>query len=372
MMLPMENSQTTMIREMDTTGIHGPFNICPTSPKESFVKVAFFDTHGFERAIFQKANERSHHDLVFFETRLTEQTANLASGYLCVCAFVNDRLDKKALQTLAAGGTRLIALRSAGFNQVDLASAQSLGIRVVRVPEYSPHAVAEHAVALILSLNRKIHRAYNRVREGNFSLNGLVGFDLNKKTVGVIGTGRIGTVMAKILSGFGCQVIAHDFVQNPKLIEIGVQYVALDEILRNSDIISLHVPLTPQTRHLIDEQALALTKPGIMLINTGRGALIDTGALIKSLKSGHIGSAGLDVYEEEEGLFFEDLSGQILQDDKLARLLTFPNVLLTSHQAFLTEEALRNIAEVTLQNISDFENGNALKNEVGAEKHSVK
>lgn len=336
------------------------------------MKVAFFDTHGFERDIFQKANKRFHHQIAFFETRLTDQAVNLASGYPCVCAFVNDRLDNKTLRALSAGGTRLIALRSAGFNHVDLASAQALGLRIVRVPEYSPHAVAEHAVALILSLNRKIHRAYNRVREGNFSLDGLVGFDLNKKTVGIIGTGRIGSVLAKILKGFECHVIAYDSVQNPKLIEMGVQYVALDELLRKADIISLHVPLTPKTRHLIDEKALALIKPGVMLINTGRGALIDTHALIKSLKSGHIGYAGLDVYEEEEGLFFEDLSEQILQDDQLARLLTFPNVLLTSHQAFLTEEALGNIAQVTLQNILEFENGNDLKNEVCAEKHLVK
>jgi D-lactate dehydrogenase len=237
------------------------------------------------------------------------------------------------------------------------------------VPEYSPHAVAEHAVALVLSLNRKIHRAYNRVREGNFSLDGLVGFDLYQKTVGVIGTGRIGFVFAKILSGFGCNLIAHDLVQDPKLIEMGVRYVAIDEILRKSDIISLHVPLTPKTRYLIDDRALSLTKPGVMLINTGRGALIDTRALIKYLKSGHIGSAGLDVYEEEEGLFFEDLSEQILQDDKLARLLTFPNVLLTSHQAFLTQQALEKIAQVTLLNISEFENGNELENEVSAEKY---
>lgn len=330
------------------------------------MKIAFFDTHGFERAVFQKANEISQHEIAFFETRLTDQTANLASGYPCVCVFVNDRLDEKSLRALSAGGTRLIALRSAGFNHVDLASAQTLGLRVVRVPEYSPHAVAEHAVALILSLNRKIHRAYNRVREGNFSLDGLVGFDLNKKTVGIIGTGRIGSVMAKILNGFGCNVIVHDFVQSPKLVEMGVQYVALDELLQKSDIISLHLPLTPKTQYLIDERALTLTKPGFMLINTGRGALIDTRALIKSLKSGHIGYAGLDVYEEEEGLFFEDLSEQILQDDKLARLLTFPNVLLTSHQAFLTNEALENIAQITLQNISEFENGNNLKNEVCA------
>ncbi|MGE3975862.1 MAG: 2-hydroxyacid dehydrogenase [Bdellovibrionales bacterium] len=336
------------------------------------MKIAFFDTHGFERAIFQKANESSQNEITFFETRLTEQTANLASGYPCVCAFVNDRLDKKTLQSLAGGGARLIALRSAGFNHVDLDSAQTLGLRIVRVPEYSPHAVAEHAVALILSLNRKIHRAYNRVREGNFSLDGLVGFDLYKKTVGVIGTGRIGFVMAKILSGFGCNVIAHDFVQSPKLVAMGVRYVTIDELLQKSDIISLHVPLTPQTRYLINERALALTKSGVMLINTGRGALIDTRALIKSLKSGHVGYAGLDVYEEEEGLFFENLSEQILQDDKLARLLTFPNVILTSHQAFLTEEALGNIAQVTLQNISEFESGKNLKNEVCAKKHLVK
>ncbi|MEK6555199.1 MAG: 2-hydroxyacid dehydrogenase, partial [Bdellovibrionota bacterium] len=314
----------------------------------------------------------SQHDITFFETPLTDQTANLASGYACVCAFVNDRLDEKTLQALSAGGTQLIALRSAGFNHVDLAAAQTLGLRVVRVPEYSPHAVAEHAVALILSLNRKIHRAYSRVREGNFSLDGLVGFDLYKKTVGVIGTGRIGSVMAKILRGFECQVIAHDIVQNPKLLEMGVEYVDLDQLLRRSEIISLHVPLTPQTRYLVNERTLALTQPGVMLINTGRGALIDTRALIKYLKSGHIGYAGLDVYEEEEGLFFEDLSEQILQDDKLARLLTFPNVLLTSHQAFLTKEALGNIAQVTLKNISEFEDGSDLKNEVCAERHLVK
>ncbi|OFZ28299.1 MAG: hydroxyacid dehydrogenase [Bdellovibrionales bacterium RIFCSPHIGHO2_01_FULL_40_29] len=332
------------------------------------MKIAFFDTHGFEKPIFQKENEKFQHEISFFETRLTEQTANLAANYSCVCAFVNDGLDKKTLQVLSTGKTRLIALRSAGFNHVDLASARALGFRVVRVPEYSPYAVAEHAMALILSLNRKIHRAYNRVREGNFSLDGLVGFDLNKKTVGVIGTGRIGSVMAKILVGFGCHVVAYDSVQNLTLQKLGVQYTSLDELLQKSDIISLHVPLTPKTRHLIDERALALTKPGVMLINTGRGALIDTHALIASLKSEHVGYAGLDVYEEEEGLFFEDFSEKILQDDQLARLLTFPNVLLTSHQAFLTKEALENIAQVTLQNISEFENKTDLSNEIGLER----
>lgn len=330
------------------------------------MKIAFFDTHGFEKPVFEKTNKSFHHEFTFFEARLNSATANLAVGYKCVCAFVNDRLDQQTLKSLASGGTQLIALRSAGYNHVDLAAAKSLGLRVVRVPEYSPHAVAEHAIALLLSLNRKIHRAHNRVREGNFSLDGLVGFDLYKKTIGVIGTGRIGSVMAKILRGFECNVLAHDFEPNAQLLAVGVQYVDLNDLLKKSDIISLHVPLTPKTHHLIDEKALALTRPGVILINTGRGALIDTQALIKFLKSGHIGSAGLDVYEEEEGLFFEDLSGHILQDDQLARLLTFPNVLLTSHQAFLTQEALDKIARVTLQNISDFENSQSLSNEVGA------
>jgi D-lactate dehydrogenase len=227
-------------------------------------------------------------------------------------------------------------------------------------------------VTLILSLNRKIYRAYNRVREGNFSLVGLVGFDLHKKTIGIVGTGKIGSVMAEILNGFGCQILAYDTKQNPALIKAGVQYVELKELLQKSEIISLHVPLTPETRYMIDDKALSLTKVGVMIINTGRGALIDTRALIQALKSGHVGSAGLDVYEEEEGVFFENLSDQILQDDQLARLLTFPNVLLTSHQAFLTEEALENIARTTLQNITDFEHGIKLMNEVCAERNLKK
>ena len=336
------------------------------------MKIAFFDTHQFERSIFETENKTFNHEITFFENRLTEQSANLAAGYPCICAFVNDRLTSQTLRKLSDGGTRLIALRSAGFNHVDLVSARDLGLKIVRVPEYSPHAVAEHAVALVLSLNRRIHRAYNRVREGNFSLDGLVGFDLYKKTVGIIGTGRIGSVMCKIMTGFGCQVLAYDQKQDPALVELGVQYVNRDELLKKSNIISLHVPLTPETRHLIGEKELSITKPGVMLINTGRGALIDTRALIQSLKSGHLGSAGLDVYEEEEGIFFENLSEQILQDDQLARLLTFPNVLLTSHQAFLTEEALGNIAQTTLRNITDFENKQILTNEVSAEKHLKK
>jgi D-lactate dehydrogenase len=333
------------------------------------MKVAFFDSHPFDSSVFRKQNESYDHDITFFETRLTDSSANLAAGFPCICAFVNDRLDRKTLQIVSKNGTRLIALRSAGFNHVDLKSAKEFGLKVVRVPEYSPHAVAEHTIALILSLNRKIHRAYGRVRDGNFSLDGLVGFDLYQKSVGLIGTGKIGSVLAKILHGFGCIVLAYDLKQDPKLLAAGVKYVTLNELLQKSDIISLHIPLTPQTHHLIDEKALSMTKPGVMIINTGRGSLIDTKALIQLLKSGHIGYAGLDVYEEEEGVFFENLSDQILHDDQLARLLTFPNVLLTSHQAFLTNEALSNIAQTTLQNISDYSEGINLLNEISIEKY---
>jgi D-lactate dehydrogenase len=258
----------------------------------------------------------------------------------------------------------LIALRSAGFNHVDLSAAARLNIPVVRVPEYSPYAVAEHAVTLVMALNRKIHRAHARVREWNFSLDGLVGFDLHGKTVGIVGTGRIGQVAARIFRGFGCEVLAYDARPDTTFAEqTGVSYCELPRMYRESHIISLHVPLTPQTRHMVDDEALALMKPGVFLINTGRGALIDSPALLKALKSGHLGAAGLDVYEEEEGVFFQDLSGQIVQDDVLARLLTFPNVLITSHQAFLTCEALGNIAQTTLQNISAFEQGGPLLNQ---------
>lgn len=321
------------------------------------MKIAFFDTHQFDKNAFLEANRHFKHEIIFHYTRLTEQTANLAAGCDCVCAFVNDRLNRKTLEILGAGGAQLIALRSAGFNHVDLAAAEDLKIKVVRVPEYSPYAVAEHAMALILTLNRKINRAYNRVREGNFSLDGLVGFDMHQKTVGVVGTGRIGSVMAEILLGFGCKVLAHDQVVNKALVKKTIRYVPLEELLKKSDIITLHVPLNSKTKYLIDEKALALTKPGVVLINTSRGALIHTRALIQYLKNKHIGFAGLDVYEEEEGLFFENLSEEILADDQLARLLTFPNVIITSHQAFLTHEALSNIAQTTLQNVADFESG---------------
>jgi D-lactate dehydrogenase len=332
------------------------------------MKIAMFDTHQYDRQSFEAANTAFGHQITFLEPRLTRETAALAQSHEAVCPFVNDKVDDQALRTLRDGGTRLIALRSAGYNHVDLAAAARLGLPVVRVPEYSPYAVAEHAVALVLALNRKIHRAYARVREWNFSLDGLVGFDLHGKTVGIVGTGRIGHAAARIFHGFGCRVLAFDLRPDPALTsELGIQYVDLRELYRESDIISLHVPLTPATHHMVDAEALAAMKPGVVLVNTGRGALIDSRALIAALKKGHLCAAGLDVYEEEEGVFFQDLSNRVLQDDVLARLLTFPNVLITSHQAFLTREALANIAQVTLENVTAFERGEPLRNEVRAE-----
>ncbi len=327
------------------------------------MKTLLFDAHRYDRESFTTANHDATHELTFLEVRLTRATAPLAAGHDVVCAFVNDQLDADVLAILRAAGVRLIALRSAGFNHVDLAAAARLDLPVVRVPEYSPHAVAEHAVALVLALVRKLPRAHARVRDGNFSLDGLVGFDLHGKTVGLIGTGRIGLVAARIFGGFGCVVIAHDLVAAPTSL---VSYVGLDELYRRSDIISLHVPLTPATRHVIDAASLDRMKRGVILINTGRGALIDTPALVDALKRGQIGGAGLDVYEEEEGVFFEDLSNQVLQDDVLARLLTFPNVVVTSHQAFLTREALAAIADTTLASIAAFAAGAPLAHEVRA------
>jgi D-lactate dehydrogenase len=333
------------------------------------MKLALFDTHQYDRDSFAAANVDGRHLLTFFEPRLTQETATLARGYQGVCPFVNDKLDAPTLTLLAEGGTRLVVLRSAGYNHVDLSAAARLGLSVLRVPEYSPYAVAEHAVALVLTLNRKIHRAHARVREWNFSLDGLVGFDLHGKTVGLVGTGRIGRVAARIFHGFGCRVLAFDPRPDELLVtETGARYVDLDALLRDSDIVSLHLPLTPATRHLIDARALAVMKAGAMLVNTGRGALIESRALIAALKKGHLGGAALDVYEEEEGVFFHDLSNQVLLDDVLARLLTFPNVLITAHQAFLTREALANIAQVTLENVTAFEGGLPLRNEVRAEQ----
>lgn len=328
------------------------------------MRVAVFSTHEFDRRFFDEANGRHQHQLHYFEARLTPATAALAQGYPAVCAFVNDQLNADVLRALTSGGTKLIALRSAGFNHIDVAAARDLGLTVARVPAYSPHAVAEHTVALILTLNRKIHRAHARVREGNFVLDGLLGFDMHGRTAGIVGTGRIGTVVARILLGFGCRVIAYDVHPGDECAALGVSYVTLEEVWAESDIVTLHSPLTPQTRHLIDEQAIARMKRGVMIINTGRGALVDTAALIAGLKSGHIGYLGLDVYEEEEQLFFRDLSSEVLQDDVFARLLTFPNVVVTAHQAFFTREALRGISETTLGNVSAFEQGRRSGNEL--------
>lgn len=319
--------------------------------------IALYSSKPYDRDSFAAANAAHGYDLRCLEARLDIETAALAAGSEVVCAFVNDDLSAAVLERLAAGGTRLIALRSAGYNHVDLDAAQRLGLPVVRVPAYSPHAVAEHAVALILALNRRIHRAFNRTREGDFSLHGLTGFDLCGRTVGVVGTGQIGSVFARIMLGFGCRVLLVDPQRDARLEALGACYVELDALLEQSDILSLHCPLTPATRHLIDRHSLARMKPGAMLINTGRGALVDTPALIGALKSGQLGYLGLDVYEEEAELFFEDRSDQPLQDDVLARLLTFPNVIVTAHQAFLTREALTAIAETTLGNVAAWQAG---------------
>ncbi|MBD2196763.1 MULTISPECIES: 2-hydroxyacid dehydrogenase [Calothrix] len=331
------------------------------------MKVAVFSTKAYDRQFLEAANNPKQHDLVFFEPRLNRDTAILAAGFPAVCAFVHDQVDASTLEILASHGTHLIALRCAGFNNVDLKTAAALGITVVRVPAYSPYGVAEHAVGLILSLNRKIHRAYNRVREGNFSLDKLLGFNLNGRTVGIIGTGKIGLILGQIMKGFGCHILAYDVFRNQELEAIGGKYVELPELFANSDIISLHCPLTEDTYHLINEQAIAHMKPGIMIINTSRGALIDTEAVIAGLKSGQIGYLGVDVYEQESELFFEDLSDEIIQDDVFQYLTTFPNVLITGHQAFFTEEALRNISEATISNITDIEQGRPCQNEIRAQ-----
>lgn len=318
------------------------------------MKVGVFGTKPYDREFLDAANA-DRHLLRYFEPHLTHETAPLSGDAQAVCTFVNDTLDRPTLASLAAQGVMLVALRCAGFNQVDLAAARDLGIAVARVPGYSPHAIAEHAAALILSLDRKIHRAWARVREGNFALDGLLGFDLHGRTVGVVGTGQIGLAMTGIMRGFGCEVLAFDPAPGSALASLGGTYVDLDTLLARSDIITLHCPLTPATRHLIDTAAIARMKHGVMLINTSRGAVIDTQAVIAGLKSGRIGYLGLDVYEEEGDLFFEDLSDQTIQDDVFARLLTFPNVLITGHQAFFTTDAMSAIAATTIANISSFE-----------------
>lgn len=319
------------------------------------MKITFFDTHHFERDIFQSFSQKLNLSIDFLDFRLTEQTASIAKGSPVVCSFVNDKVNESCLKVLSENNVKLLVLRSAGFNHVDLEAAKKFNILVARVPGYSPYAVAEYAVALLLTLNRKIHRAYSRVRELNFSLDGLVGFDLHGKTIGVVGTGRIGKIFAQIMTAFGCKVLAVDLQKDPDLeAHPGVTYTDLLTLCRQSDMISLHVPLNPKTHHMIDAQMISEMKPGIFIVNTGRGALIDAKALLNALKKEKIGAAALDVYEEEEEIFFHDLSDKILKDDILARLLTFPNVLITSHQAFLTKEALGNIAQTTLESVDEY------------------
>lgn len=328
------------------------------------MKIAVCSTQPYDRESLTALNADGGHELVFFEARLTQQSAPLFAGYNTLCCFVNDTLDDAVLHILANQGTRLIALRCAGFNNVDVLAAQRYGIRLVRVPAYSPHSVAEHTLALMLTLNRKTHRAYNRVRDGNFALQGLLGFELRGRTVGIIGTGRIGQAVAEILRGFGCQLLGYDTIQSEDCRALGLNYVGLDELYQRSDIITIHCPLNEQTHHLINELTLAKMKRGVMLINTSRGAVIDTVAVIAALKTGQLGYLGLDVYEQEGDLFFQDLSSRVIQDDIFERLLTFPNVLITGHQGFFTSEALRNIAQTTLDNISHFEKTGECQNEV--------
>jgi D-lactate dehydrogenase len=322
------------------------------------MRVAVFSAKAYDRQFLNAANADFGHAIDYFDTRLDAVTARLARGYPAVCVFVNDRLDAATLEALAAGGTKTVALRCAGYNNVDLAAAEALEITVVRVPAYSPEAVAEFTLGLLLALDRNIPRAWNRVRENNFALDGLIGRNLSGRTAGVVGTGRIGALVARMLRlGFGCEVLASDIVQDPDLVAAGVRYVPVETLLREADLISLHCPLTPDTRHLINVEAIAAARPGVMIINTSRGALIDTSALIEGLKSRKVGGVALDVYEQEADLFFEDLSSEIIQDDVFQRLLTFPNVLITGHQAFLTEEALGAIAQTTLASLSDIEVG---------------
>ncbi|WP_291511816.1 2-hydroxyacid dehydrogenase [Acidithiobacillus sp.] len=315
---------------------------------------------------FLRAANQGRHDLVFVETTLSAETAFVAQGFPAICPFFNDTLDAHTLETLARLGTRLLVLRSTGFNHVDVPAAEKHGIAVMRVRDYSPYSVAEFTIGMMLTLNRHLHKAYNRVRDGNFLLDGLLGFDMHGKTVGIIGTGSIGTALARILKGMGCHLLGYDIAPNPVCLELGVVYVPLEALLRKSQIISLHIPLVPETRHLIDAERIALMPEGAMLINTSRGPLIDTKALIAALKSRHLGAVGLDVYEEEAELYFRDHCDDIICDDTFERLLTFPNVIVTGHQAFFTREALSTIAETTIQNLDTYSQGKDSPNYVRA------
>jgi D-lactate dehydrogenase len=326
------------------------------------MRVAMFSSKPYDETSFAAANAAGQHTFDVFESRLTIRTASLAAGANAVCVFVNDVVDREVVGELHSLGVRHVVLRCAGFNNVDLDAASKVGLSVARVPAYSPNAVAEHTIALILALNRRIHKAYNRVREGNFALDGLVGFDLAGKTAGIVGTGRIGELVARLLWHFRCTVVCFDPNENPRMTELGIGYVGLDELWSRSDIVSLNCPLTAATHHLVDATTIERMRPGVMLVNTGRGALIDAAAAIDGLKSGRIGSMAIDVYEEEADLFFEDRSGEVIQDDVFARLITFPNVLITAHQGFLTHEALTAIAATTIANLDDLEAGRRCAN----------
>lgn len=324
------------------------------------MKVACFSSQPYDQQFLSQHSESTELQWTFFESKLCSHTLGLAEGHQAVCCFVNDELDRACLEGLSARGIQTVALRCAGFNNVDLKACAELAVRVARVPAYSPHAVAEHTVALLLCLNRKLHKSYNRVREGNFALNGLLGFDLHGKTVGVVGTGKIGSVVVDILKGFGCRVLAYDPYPSRK----DIDYVELPELLERSRVVTLHSPLTPETHHLIGPEALAQMQPGTLLVNTSRGGLVDTSAVIDSLKHGHLGGLAIDVYEEEGDLFFHDLSGEVIQDDVFARLLTFPNVVISGHQAFFTREALTAISETTVSNLLSLLSGTECPNEV--------
>lgn len=329
------------------------------------MRIAVFDTHPYDAYALTTANAQAGHQLEFFEERLHDKTVELAQGFDAVCPFVNCRLTETVLKRLEEIGVTLVVLRAAGFNGIDIAAAERHGIVVARVPAYSPEAVAEHCFALLMTLVRKTHRAFNRVREQNFSLDGLEGFTLHGKTFGALGAGRIGQCAMRIARGFGCTVLAYDPYENAQAAaDIGFTYASIERVLREADIVSLHLPLTAQSHHIINADALATLKRGALLINTSRGGLIDSGALIDALKSGQVGGVGLDVYEMEEGVFFHDLSDRPLQDDTLARLMIFPNVLITSHQGFLTREALHAIATTTLGNATAFERGEPVVNQV--------
>jgi D-lactate dehydrogenase len=328
------------------------------------MRIAVFSTKSYDREYLDRFNKESKHQFVYFEAPLNVDTANLTQGFEGVCVFVNDKLDQATVNAIARNGVGLIVLRCAGFNNVDLEATRSNDIKVLRVPAYSPEAVAEHAVALMLTLARKTHKAYNRVRENNFSLERLNGFNIHGKTVGVIGTGRIGIAFAKIMKGFGAKLIAYDVYESEEIKSLDVVYRSLDQVISASDIISLHCPLTPDTKYVINRETIAHMKKGVMMINTSRGGLINTRDVLVGLKQGKIGYLGIDVYEQEEKLFFEDLSDTIVEDDLIARLMSFPNVLITSHQGFFTNEALEQISSTTISNINDFENGIASKNEV--------